>query len=489
MQRLYVVFALFLSLTVSRPLQSQSIVTPAGVGKPFSNLQDSIALRRVFAQYGEAASEDGFTLGMIRTFANQYPNYNDILADGHSLTTAASPTNQTLYGLMGATYGGTASAFNVPNLNGRVVVGSGNAAGQPTSWTLGQNKGATSITLTEANLPAHIHSLPNGGTTTPAGQSAPVDNLQPTIALNYLIRTSGLFPQPNQQSGGSLPWYMGTVVPWVGATTNVPAGWTPADGRELSIRDNLGLYSVIGTRFGGNGVASFALPDLRGRTILGAGERPGAYGALVGEVLGRENIMLNQATMPTHTHLLKPTGTTGPAGGGLPIDNRQPSLALSYAIVVSGQYPSSAYSPISTLGEVIAFAGDYAPPGTMFADGRSLLVSQEPALFSLLGTTYGGDGVNTFNLPDLRTRVVLGAAAADSIGVINAPPVGALGFQIDPSGEYLYDLGEVAGSSDYVLEADNLPEHGFEVLPEPHSLMLIGMMLLSAPMLRRRRIA
>ncbi|WNW02950.1 tail fiber protein [Tenacibaculum sp. HL-MS23] len=60
------------------------------------------------------------------------------------------------------------------------------------------------------------------------------------------------------------------------------------------------------------------------------------------------------------------------------------------------------------LGEVKIFAGNFAPRGWAFCDGQLLSISQNQALFSLLGTTYGGDGRSTFALPDLRGRVPFG---------------------------------------------------------------------------------
>lgn len=59
------------------------------------------------------------------------------------------------------------------------------------------------------------------------------------------------------------------------------------------------------------------------------------------------------------------------------------------------------------VGEIRLFAGNFAPQGWAFCDGQLLAVSQNDALFSLLGTTYGGDGETTFGLPDLRGRVPL----------------------------------------------------------------------------------
>ena len=57
------------------------------------------------------------------------------------------------------------------------------------------------------------------------------------------------------------------------------------------------------------------------------------------------------------------------------------------------------------LGQIKMFAGNFAPRGWTFCDGQLLAIHLNQSLFSLLGTTYGGDGRNTFGLPDLRGRV------------------------------------------------------------------------------------
>lgn len=61
----------------------------------------------------------------------------------------------------------------------------------------------------------------------------------------------------------------------------------------------------------------------------------------------------------------------------------------------------------NTVGEIRAFAGDYAPRGWEICNGKLLSVSAYPALFSLIGYTYGGDGSTTFALPDLRGRLIV----------------------------------------------------------------------------------
>lgn len=57
------------------------------------------------------------------------------------------------------------------------------------------------------------------------------------------------------------------------------------------------------------------------------------------------------------------------------------------------------------VGEIRMFAGNFAPAGWMFCEGQQLPISENETLFQLIGTTYGGDGESTFNLPDLRGRV------------------------------------------------------------------------------------
>lgn len=69
------------------------------------------------------------------------------------------------------------------------------------------------------------------------------------------------------------------------------------------------------------------------------------------------------------------------------------------------------------VGEIRMFAGNFAPRGWAFCDGQLLAVSQNDALFSLLGTIYGGDGRTTFGLPDLRGRIPVHAGTGPGLSV------------------------------------------------------------------------
>jgi len=88
----------------------------------------------------------------------------------------------------------------------------------------------------------------------------------------------------------------------------------------------------------------------------------------------------------------------------LPINNMQPYQVVNFCIAAVGVYPSrNSSEPL--LGEIAMFGFNFAPRGWMLCDGQLLPIAQYSALFSLLGTTYGGDGRTTFGLPDLRGRV------------------------------------------------------------------------------------
>lgn len=84
---------------------------------------------------------------------------------------------------------------------------------------------------------------------------------------------------------------------------------------------------------------------------------------------------------------------------------------------------SSALAQDCFLGEIKMFAGNFAPRDYMFAHGQQLQISQYQALFSIMGTTYGGDGRSTFALPDLRGRVAVGAGQGQGL---NNMPLGLM---------------------------------------------------------------
>ncbi|MBN2891363.1 MAG: tail fiber protein [Bacteroidales bacterium] len=81
-------------------------------------------------------------------------------------------------------------------------------------------------------------------------------------------------------------------------------------------------------------------------------------------------------------------------------------IIFSMVLLVSLAISSNAQEAF--IGEIRMFAGNYAPRGWAFCEGQLLAINSNTALFSIIGTIYGGDGVSTFALPDLRGATVVG---------------------------------------------------------------------------------
>ena len=111
---------------------------------------------------------------------------------------------------------------------------------------------------------------------------------------------------------------------------------------------------------------------------------------------------------------------TDASGGGQAHNNMQPNLVLNCIIAIQGIYPSRDYTMFSSstnpfIGEIAWVAYNFAPRGWALCDGQLLQITQHAALFSLLGTTYGGDGRTTFALPDARGRSFIHAGTGPGL--------------------------------------------------------------------------
>ena len=174
---------------------------------------------------------------------------------------------------------------------------------------------------------------------------------------------------PKSFAQGSDP-YVGQIM--AVAFNFAPQGWAICNGQILPISQNTALFSLLGTTYGGNGTTNFALPDYRGRILIGAGAGPGLTTRNLGEQGGANTTTVTTATLPAHTHTIpansedgttsNPTnnviantavldkefntipntvmGTTGSTGTGQPIDNQQPYLGINYIIATEGIFPS-----------------------------------------------------------------------------------------------------------------------------------------------------
>jgi len=172
--------------------------------------------------------------------------------------------------------------------------------------------------------------------------------------------------------------YLGAI--FIFAGNFAPRGFALCQGQLMSIAQNTALFSILGTTYGGDGVQTFGLPDLRGRAPIGQGQGPGLSPITLGELSGTENVSILSNNMPAHNHLISVNGgagsqtsaannylatTTDPAtgnaipgyeatasantlnpqavsvaGGNVPIAVRNPFLGINYIIAVQGIYPS-----------------------------------------------------------------------------------------------------------------------------------------------------
>jgi microcystin-dependent protein len=428
-----------------------------GGSQPFNNMQPSLATNYIIRLQGDTNS-----LGEVAQFAGTFAPGGWAFADGQLLPVAQ---NMPLFNRIGATYGGDGvNTFALPDLRGRTAIQHGQGPGL-SNRALGSSVGTENVTLSVAQMPSHNHTLPpSSDTTSSTGGGQPFSNMQPSLAMNYAINLEGDIPG---QSGVQPYPLLGQVRLFAGSAA--PPGNASANGQLIPVSQNTDLFGLIGTTYGGNGQVTFALPDLRSRAVIHEGQGPGLTNRILGQELGAEQGTVSQSQMATHNHTLPPTSdTTGNTGGGQPHNTIQPSLVLNYIVATQGSFPSRtdpATEPF--LGQIALFAGNFAPGGWAFADGQLLPVSQNTALFSLLGTTYGGNGVTTFGLPDLRGRIAIHTGQGPGLSD--------------------RDAGEVTGLENVTLTVAQLPAHTHEFIPEPASLLYaaIALLLLGSCKLRR----
>jgi microcystin-dependent protein len=132
-----------------------------------------------------------------------------------------------------------------------------------------------------------------------------------------------------------------------------PRGWVMCDGQLLSIAENDTLYVLLGTAYGGDGVNTFGVPDLRGRVPAHQGAKNGQT-YVMGQMIGAETVTLTPQQLPAHTHPMSAATTAGSVG--------TPTVAT----MLSSQGPAgtalSAYAPYNAANEQVALTGGSTTP-------------------------------------------------------------------------------------------------------------------------------
>ena len=190
--------------------------------------------------------------------------------------------------------------------------------------------------------------------------------------ISAILVSATLVMVPAREAAAQSEPFVGEIM-WVGYTF-CPRGWAEADGQLIPIAQNTALFSLLGTTFGGDGRATFALPDLRGRVSVHTGDGPGLSSYTLGQKGGEEQVTLTSDEMPAHNHTINASAAAvdtnaagsilgspknkniydapvmasttlansamSDAGGDQPHENRPPYLTLRACIALQGIYPS-----------------------------------------------------------------------------------------------------------------------------------------------------
>ena len=158
-----------------------------------------------------------------------------------------------------------------------------------------------------------------------------------------------------------------------------PKGWAYCAGQLMSIQQNQALFSILGTTYGGNGIQTFGLPDLRGRVPISWGQGPGLSYYSLGESSGSQSVTVLQSQLPLHSHPFNANnvlatsgapsgnflgqggvessanvsmfatgsanttmaaGAIATAGGNQPVSIIQPYNVINYCVALNGIFPS-----------------------------------------------------------------------------------------------------------------------------------------------------
>lgn len=173
---------------------------------------------------------------------------------------------------------------------------------------------------------------------------------------------------------------------------------------------------------------------------------------MTGDIVGSAEVVLTESQLPTHSHDYSVGSSTDSTGEAETLSLIGPSLAMNYLIAVTGNFPTQSRSggersdssrsigDAAIVGSIAVQSSADIPSGWVPADGRLLDIATNNSLFSLLGTTYGGDGESNFRLPDLRGRAAVHSKSEDSL-----------------------NLGDSIGEESIVLHVDQLPPHAHAV--------------------------
>jgi microcystin-dependent protein len=228
--------------------------------------------------------------------------------------------------------------------------------------------------------------------------------------------------------------YLGSVC--VTAASYCPIGYVAAAGQTSAISENQALYSLLGTRYGGDGRSSYGIPDLRGRAPIGTGQGLGLTNFNIADKVGQERHVLTVSQLPIHTHAATFTPSGGASAGvasgtiSLPVTG---SAKIATSSSVAGSITPSDRAVLGKAAQGLGGVTLYSPAGTT----ADLNIGPQGGV---TGTASGSVSLAVNLAAGVNGNVGLGYTGGDSTGqttpfVVVAPRI-ALTFCIATEGLY-----------------------------------------------------
>lgn len=300
-------------------------------------------------------------IGEFVSYLTADPPFGVLPCIGQTLSDAAYPQ---LAAAIDPAFDNGDGTFTLPDFRGRTMIGAGTGTGL-TARNLGDSGGEETHTLTTAEIPSHAHTddstkitgvfvapgevpavvstLP--GSTGNTGGGGAHNNMQP-----WAVGTIGVRYASPLMTNVTLQRTVGEIVAM--ARSSAPTGYLPCDGSSHLRTDYPELYAAIDALYKTD-ADHFVTPDLRGRTIIGAGTGSGLTARTINQAVGTETHALTDAQMPQHSHTIVTAGAagnssttvargnssnlssmnTGQEGSGTAHPNMQPSRVQPYYIV------------------------------------------------------------------------------------------------------------------------------------------------------------
>jgi microcystin-dependent protein len=206
--------------------------------------------------------------------------------------------------------------------------------------------------------------------------------------------------------------YLGTICTF--AMDWCPRGYLLADGRTLPISTNTALFGVLGFAYGGDNVANFAIPDLRGRVPVGKGQGPGLNTVNITQKFGQQQLLLNasQVPVPPHTH---PATFQGTGGGSQTVNVPANSGTLGVTAKLLAKQAQGQASATSTFFLGQGGAGPLQAP--IYVPAATVATTGELGGLDVQLTGAAGNGAISFAVP---TGITGGTVTVNPNGLVAA---------------------------------------------------------------------